>query len=165
VRPSRDRVGALPDRAERAAAERAEALARYEHGEYEHECQRINDEATLFATLGLRLAGLQLHCPPICRFQATARECRQEYDALTQSCRISAPPLFLVLCVCVGAGIRENWQKKELARELAAHKKATAQAAESAAEQQRAAAARAKLRSHNKGLYDELQHSALPMLR
>jgi hypothetical protein len=25
-----------------------------------------------------------IQCPPICRFQATARECRQEYDALTQ---------------------------------------------------------------------------------
>merc|ERR1712224_550259 len=125
---------------------------------YEHECQRINDEATLFATLGLRLAGLQLHCPPICRFQATARKCRQEYDALTQSCRIPEPLLCLVLCVCVGAGIRERRLRKELARELAALKKATELAAESAAERQRAAAARAKLRSHYKGLYDKLRH-------
>ena len=100
----------------------------------------------------------------LCMCIATCVDVRTEIYAV-QSCRISAPPLFLVLCVCVGAGIRENWQKKELARELAAHKKATAQAAESAAEQQRAAAARAKLRSHYKGLYDELQHSALPMLR
>ena len=29
-------------------------------------------------------ARMCIQCPPICRFQATARECRQEYDALTQ---------------------------------------------------------------------------------
>ena len=69
----------------------------------------------------------------LCMCIATCVDVRTEIYAV-QSCRISAPPLFLVLCVCVGAGMRENWQKNELARELAAHKKATAQAAESAAE-------------------------------